>query len=253
MTTTTVLMIIIALNALATINLWREAVRRPARPSEKFIKALLRSEPIVPKHGTPTRWTYEDDTYIAKYERTPVGAMFRARRLFFYDFADFAVIVNSWFEKHEDCWRLQELADNELRTDEPPPQYGRRYSIFYNQTDLGVLEMQDGLDKHGDNYSEEHPVVRAEIQLHSVRLLELGAIKSLLQGVATHISDLGDGAEQTEVRDTIDRAIQQVLWTTQQVSQYPPELSETDWGDLECRLRGTAFWYFKRREQLRAF
>ena len=102
MTTTTVLMIIIALNALATINLWREAVRRPARPSEKFIKALLRSEPIVPKHGTPTRWTYEDDTYIAKYERTPVGAMFRARRLFFYDFADFAVIKVSRAEAVQD-------------------------------------------------------------------------------------------------------------------------------------------------------
>jgi hypothetical protein len=102
MTTTTVLMIIIALNALATINLWREAARRPARPSEKFVKALLRSEPIVPKHGTPTRWTYEDDAYVAKYERTSFGKMIRARRLFFYDFADFAVIVNSWFEKSGD-------------------------------------------------------------------------------------------------------------------------------------------------------
>ena len=252
MTTTTILIIIIVLNALATVNLWREAVRRPARPSEKFIKALLRSEPIVPKHGTPTRWTYEDDAYIAKYERTSFGKVIRARRLFFYDFEDFAVIVNSWFEESEYCWRLQELADNELRTDEPPPRFGRRYSIFYNQTDLGVLEMQNGLDKHGDDYSEEHPVVWAEIQLHSVRLLELMAIKSLLQGIAAHISDLGDGAEQTEVRASIDRAIQQVLWTTQQVSQYPPELSETDWGDLECRLHGTALWYFKRREQLRA-
>jgi len=164
---------------------------------------------------------------------------------------DFQQTTNA-FLRCRNPQRLQELADNELRTDEPPPKYGRRYSIFYNQTDLGLLEMQDGLDKHGDNYSEEHPVVRAEIQLHSVRLLELMAIKSLLQDIATHISDLGDGAEQAEVRDTIDRAIQQVLWTTQQVSQYPPELSETDWGDLECRLRGTARWYFKRREQLRA-
>ena len=198
MTTTTVLMIIIALNALATINLWREAARRPARPSEKFVKALLRSEPIVPKHGTPTRWTYEDDAYVAKYERTSFGKMIRARRLFFYDFADFAVIVNSWFEKSGDRWRLQELADNELRTDEPPPRFGRRYSIFYNQTDLGVIEMQNGLDKHGDDYSEEHPVVWAEIQLHSVRLLELMAIKGLLQGIATHISDLGDGGSRRE-------------------------------------------------------
>ena len=65
--------------------------------------------------------------------------------------------------------------------------------------------MQNGLDKHGDDYSEEHPVVWAEIQLHSVRLLELMAIKGLLQGIATHISDLGDGAEQTEVRASIDR------------------------------------------------
>ena len=248
---TTVLIIIVAINALMTIALWREAARRPTKPSKKFIKALLRSDPIAPKHGTPTRWTFEDDAYITKYERTPLGTIFRAQRLFFNDFSDFAMVVNWWFEGSEDRWRLQELADNELRTDEPPPKYGRRYSIFYNQTNLGVLEMRRGLDKHGDAYTEGHPVVWAEIQLHSVRLLELMALKSLMQGIATHISDLGNGAEQTEMRAAIDQAIQQVLWTTQQVSQYPSELSETDWGNFECRLHGTALWYFKRREQLR--
>jgi hypothetical protein len=231
---TTALMIIVALTALATITLWREAVRRPERPSKKFIKALLRSEPIVPKHGTPTRWTFEDDAYVAKYERTSLGTMFRAQRSFFHDFADFAVVVNSWFKQMRDCWRLQELADNELQlfTQDSPPEFGRRYSIFYNQTDLGVLEM-----RHGYDYSDESPVVLAELELHSVRLLQLTAIQSLLQGIAMHVSDFQrEGTEQTAARAAIEQAILQVLWATQHVSQYPPELSETDWGELECRL-----------------
>jgi hypothetical protein len=241
---------IVALNALVTVNLWREAVRRPARPTEKFIKALLRSEPIVPKHGRPTKWTFDEEHDAnPKWERTSFGKMIHARRLFFHDFSDFAVVVNSWFKMSEQPWRLQELADNELRlfSQDYPPDFGRRYSIFYNQTDLGVLEMKSGYD-----YSEECPNVLVELELHSVRLLQLTAIQSLLQGIAMHISDYQrEGKEQTAARTAIERAVQQVLWTTQHVSQYPPELNETDWGDLECRLSGTALWYFQRREELR--
>lgn len=248
---TTVLMIIVAMNALATIALWREAVRRPARPSEKFIMDLLRSEPIEPKHASPKRWRYKAD--VATWGRSPPGTMFNAQRLFFHDFVDFAVVVNSWFELIEDSWRLQELDDNELERgphDDPSPQFGRRYSIFYNSADIGVLELTSGLDNQVREYSRECPAVLADIELHSVRLLELTAIQTLLQGIAMHVSDFqNEGAEQTAARAAIEQAIQQVLWRTQRVSQYPPELSETDWGELECRLSGTALWYFQRREE----
>jgi hypothetical protein len=130
------------------------------------------------------------------------------------------------------------------------PQFGRRYSIFHNSADIGALELTSGLDDQVREYSRECPVVLADIELQSVRLLELTAIQNLPQGIAMHVSDFhNEGAEQTAVRAAIERAIQQVLWRTQRVSQFPPELSQTDWGELECCLSGTARWYFKRQEQ----
>jgi hypothetical protein len=61
-----ILIIVVAVNATATITLWREAVRRPARPTKKFFKELIHNEPLVPKHGRPKKWTFDDDAYIAK-------------------------------------------------------------------------------------------------------------------------------------------------------------------------------------------
>jgi hypothetical protein len=110
-----ILIIVVALNASATITLWREAVRRPARPTKKFFKELIHDDPIVPKHGRPKKWTFDDDAYIAKYAQTSIGAVHRAQRAFFHDFADFADVINSWFGWMDERWRLEELADNELR------------------------------------------------------------------------------------------------------------------------------------------
>jgi hypothetical protein len=251
---TTAFMFIVAINALATIALWRVAARRPARPSKKFIRALFGSEPLVPSHGIPKRWTYDDDDINAsKRERSRFGEMIRSQQLFFYDFSDFGMIVNSWFERSEQDWRLQELADNRRRlfSQEFPPDFGRRYSIFYNQTDLGVLEMQHGLDGQGHDYSKECPIVWTAIQLHWVRLFELSIIQGLLNGIAMHVSDYQrEGAERTEVRAAIEQAIRQVLWTAQHISEFP-ELSETDRGELECRINGSPLLYLQRREQLR--
>jgi hypothetical protein len=241
---TIVLAIALAAIALATINLWREAVRRPPRPSEKFVRDLLQSVPIAPKHGKPIKWDFDDDKPLKKWERTPVGTMFDAKRSFFYDFAEFGPVVNSWFECTEDNWRLQELADNELRISrrDPPPDFGRRYSVFYNKAELGVLEIRSA---HG--YTTENPVVLAEIELHSVRLLDLTTVRSLLQGIATHVSDFQrDGAEQASAQAAIQQSLLQVVWAAQRLSPYPPELSEADWGELECRFHGTALAYCQR-------
>ena len=150
----------------------------------------------------------------------------------------------------DERWRLEELADNRLRlfSQEPPPEYGRRYSIFHGQAKVGVLELQ-----HGNDYCEEKAVVLTAIELHSVRLIRLEALRALLEGVATHVTDYErEGPEQTGARAQIDRAIQQVLWNIQGVSEFPSELNETDWGELECRFSGSAFYYLahpKRRAQ----
>jgi hypothetical protein len=109
-----ILVIVVAVNAVVTITLWREAVRRPERPTKKFFNELTHSEPIVPKHGRPEKWTFVDDAYIAKYARTSLGAVHRAQWAFFHDFVDFANVLNRWFGCMDQRWRLQELADNEL-------------------------------------------------------------------------------------------------------------------------------------------
>lgn len=239
------LTIVVAAIALATINLWREAVRRAPRPSQKFAGDLLRGDPIQPEHGKPTKWTHEDDTPLKKWEGTSVGTMFDEKRSFFYDFAEFGRVVNSWFEWMDGGWRLQELADNQLRlfSQDYPPDYGRRYSIFYNKAELGVLELSSA-----NGYTRENPIVLAEMELHSVRLLDLTTVRSFLQGIATHVSDFQrQGAEQMSAEAAIQQAILRVLWTAQRVSPYPPELGETDWGELECRFHGTAFAYAQGR------
>jgi hypothetical protein len=236
---------IVSGNAIATIALWREAVRRPDRPTKKFIKALLHSEPIVPKHGQPTKWDFycDDEAYLARWAAR-LGKMHRAEKAFFYDFSKFGDVLNHAF-MHWSPWRLQELADNELELLGPPdapPAYGRRYSIFHNQSRLGVLEV-----RHSGDYSDANPFVVIAVELLAVRLLQLETVRSLLEGIANLVPDYDrEGKERTDARAAIDHAIQRVLWATQHVLEFPPELHETDyWGKLECRFAGSAFEYFR--------
>jgi hypothetical protein len=244
----TLLIVVVAANALVTFALVREVrevVRRPARPSKKFF-ALIRGEPIVPKHGRPTTWTFADDADIAKSAKTLLGVIHRAQRAFFHDFVEFADVVNAWFGLLNLPWRLEELADNELQLFspyDPPPEYGRRYSIWHGQAEVGMLEM-----KHANGYSSEKPVVLAAVEIGSVRLIRLGTLRALLEVIATHVTDYKrEGREQTEARARIDHAIQEVLWDMQHVSEFPPELNETSWGELKCEFFGSAFSYFAKR------
>jgi hypothetical protein len=90
----TLLVVIVFVNAMATLRLWREAARRPERPAKDFIESLLQSAPIVPKHGRPERWTADSDAQIAKFERTSYGIVHLAQKAFFYDFSEFGRVVN---------------------------------------------------------------------------------------------------------------------------------------------------------------
>ena len=60
-----VVAIIVFLNAVATITLWRTAARKPEKLKKKFLTALLHSEPILPKHQLPKAigegWGITDD------------------------------------------------------------------------------------------------------------------------------------------------------------------------------------------------
>jgi uncharacterized membrane protein YfcA len=48
-----ILTIVVLLNAVATINLWQRAARRPEKPKKKFRNSLWESKPITPKHEPP--------------------------------------------------------------------------------------------------------------------------------------------------------------------------------------------------------
>jgi hypothetical protein len=95
------LALIVALNVMVTIALWRTAARRPEKLKKQFITTLLRSKPIEPKHRLP------------KPLVEGWGITKRVQQ-FFVDFKDFADVVNWWFSEVETGWRLQELADPEL-------------------------------------------------------------------------------------------------------------------------------------------
>ena len=146
--------------------------------------------------------------------------------------------MNWWFANGQDDsgnWRLQELPNTELRIgfyDEP--RFGRRYHIFYNQVQIGELEVSASA-----RYSETRKVY-ASLEVRWVRLLSLRAVHELLAGISTHICD-----EQPETRAQIDHAISQVLWQSQQIDTL--DLG-TNYGDLELHLDGAAVRYFQDRE-----
>jgi hypothetical protein len=78
-----ILTIVVFLNAIATINLWQKAARRPEKLKKKFRKRLWDSKPITPKHHPPP--PLKEGLFVRE-----------AQLQFFSDFEDFANVVNSW-------------------------------------------------------------------------------------------------------------------------------------------------------------
>jgi len=240
-----VLAIILFLNVMATITLWRIAARKPPKPKKKFVTELLRSKPIAPKHQPPKSIGESIPSLVTEEDR-----------LFFGDFADFAAVVNWWLaDEHVGAlfpspWCLQELPDTELELNSSAmegfgPDFGRRYAIFHNQVRLGTLEVSPGLD-----YSAEQPNVRTDIHLDWVRLLAFGTIREFLAGIALHVCDANPNTrEYLQTQTHIDRALIEPLWQTQEITDLG--MDGEDWGELELRLDGTAAWYLVRRRALR--
>lgn len=225
------LTIIVTLNALATIALWRTAAQRPQRLKKQFFDRLLRSDPITPKHEPPPPLK-KDEWWVNE------GVM-----KFFDDFEDFGYVVNWWLaDEHVGShWRVQELPNAELRLGSyDSPTYGRRYAIFCNQIKLGILEVHDF-----------DPCVIAQIKIEFVRLLSFGEIQDFLVAIALHICDPNpDSKEYIDARQTIDRAMIAVCWESGEISD------EFDlggnYGEINLRLVGSAEWYFGRRRALRS-
>jgi hypothetical protein len=221
-----VLVVIVVLNALATIALWRDAARKPERLKKRFIKALLESEPIEPKHRQPKTigegWGVDDQD-----------------RKFFTDFADFADVANWRFSDPHvgEPWRLQELPDTGLKLDfSDSPSYGRRYDIYHNQVQVGKLELSA-------THLAENKVF-AEMNLEWVRLLPISTIRALLNGLAMHICDPDPKSEEyRQARTAINNCLIDTLWQAQQITEFDGQ----GYGDLQLQFDGSAEWYFRRK------
>jgi hypothetical protein len=137
------LVVVVVMNAIATISLSRTAARRPENIRRELFDALLNSEPITPRHVPPTAVAEGWGSLVTDKDRQ-----------FFEDFRDFAEVINSWLaDKHVgSSWRLQELPDTELRlAGSDMPYFGRRYSIFHSQVGVGTLEVEPGFEYSTEN------------------------------------------------------------------------------------------------------
>jgi hypothetical protein len=220
----------------ATTALLSEVARPPAKkPKKKFLKRLLHSKPVAPKHQPPSPLKEGKE------------GITRGVQQFFADFEDFADVVNWWLgDPHvAGPWCLQELPDAELSLDVSDwPTHGRRYAIFHNQERLGTLEVSDFF------YRTEAPRVITRLRLDYVRLLSFDAVQNFLSAIALHTCDASPNSkEYSQATQAIDRAMTEVLWQTQQISTFG--MNGKDWGKLDLRLDGTAGWYFERRQALR--
>jgi hypothetical protein len=240
-----VIAVIVAVNAIVTITLWREAARKPPRPNKKFLNELLDSEPITPKHER------------LKTAGGDFGSMARdVDKRFFADFAPFADIVNEWLadEYVGSHWRLQELAEGDVRLNvdfSDGPRLGRCYAVFHNQVELGRLEIRPGY-----KYSAETPKVLTEIELGSVRLLSFDSIGDFLSAIAMCVCDDKAKYEEdeyhTNTNQVIVGALTKALWQSQQITEFA-DLDGQDWGELSLHLQGRASaWYIDQREALQA-
>jgi hypothetical protein len=232
MTFETLMSIVVAVNALATIELWRRAARRPKKLKRKFLNRLWWSKPITPKHEPPPPL------------KTGMGV--RNPEQFSSDFEDFANVIN-WHLVDDDPWRLQELPTFELsKLARSSPAYGRRYAVFYNQGRVGEIELEPDW-----RYSTENPDVTVHIELNLVRLLPFETIRSFL----THVAINTFGYEQStleyfQMNQKIDLAMMDVLWKTQEISEFGTE-DDPGYGEIEVALEGLASFYLEGRQAFR--
>lgn len=229
-----VLAFIVIANAAATYSLWRRGARKAPGLKRKYAKLLWDSDPIKPKHARP-----EPPSYSRTEERR-----------FFADFADFGDVVNWWLadEYVHSRWRLQELPDNiaKLR-DWGSPFVARCYALFYNQQNVGRLEIVPEV-RYGP---PEHPQVATDVEIRWARLLPFNAITELLNAIEHHVTDpKPKSVEALAAERAIQLALTKTLWGTHEISKFA-ELDGQDWSEVKVSFSGNPEWYMLRKSSWR--
>jgi hypothetical protein len=233
------LIIIVVINAVATLSLWGKvagkSIRRP-KLNKKAATALWRSDPIIPKHDPPKP-----------------GANFSSLaddedRQFFADFKDFADVVNWWLadEFTASRFRLQDLPawDLNLNVDySHGPTLGRSFAIYYNQTRLGRLEISPGHE-----YSTAHPRVYTSLEIDWARFLSFDELTDFLDAIMHHVTNNdGTNDDYINARQSVLYGLTRTLWDNYRVSRYD-NADDEQWGELTVSFDGVAFFYIDRRD-----
>jgi hypothetical protein len=233
-----VLIIILVINAVATLSLWRKVASKSNRGpklNKKAATALWRSDPIIPKHDPPK-------TAGGEYSSTARNI----DRRFFADFKDFADVVNWWLadEFRASRFRLQDLptGDLSLNVDHSHgPVLGRSFAIYYNQTRVGRLEITCA-----NMYTTENPEVYTNTEIDSARFFGFEELTEFLGDIALHVTS-GNSDERRDTQLSIQSALTRTLWDNYRISQYDnPDFEQ--WGELIVSFHGMAPFYIDRRD-----
>ena len=119
------------------------------------------------------------------------------------------------------------------------PAYGRRYAVFYNQAQVGEIELEPNY-----RYSTENPGVTLHIELNFVRLLPFETTRDFLTHVAENTFEYQRCTpEYFEMNQKIDLAMMHVLWKRRQISKFA--LDESGYGQITVELKGLASSYLE--------
>jgi hypothetical protein len=235
-----VLVIIVAINAIVTLSLWRKVASKSSRGpnlNKKAATALWRSEPIIPKPDPPKTAGAEFSSLARDVDRH-----------FFADFKDFADVVNRWLadEFMASRFRLQDLpaGDLSLNVDfNDGPRLGRSFAIYYNQTRVGKLEIAPAHDYGGGS-----PEVYTSLEMEWARFFGFVELTEFLNVIAWHVtSGNPKNDDHMEARRSIQTAITRTLWDNYRISEYDDPDGE-QWGELTVGFQGKALSYLHRRD-----
>ena len=199
--------------------------------SQAALKKLLYDGPIIPKHDRPSHLTGDHDAdFASSHEHS-----------FFEWFDLFTEMANR--QMSSEPWRFQEKSETVLRKSFDGPLYGRRYDIFHNQLQVGLIEISADLVY---KFAPDDPNVDTEIVLTNVRLLPFHAVLRLLNGLALWLAV--DDTEQVPIKVKMQNlaAMTECLWDN--LEHYSTEYDPV-WTELSVHWDGKATNYIHWRSE----
>lgn len=236
-----VLVLIVVVNVLVTVSLWRRMASKANRGPELNKKAsaqLWHSDPISPKHEPPKVAGGEFAALAGKVDRE-----------FFADFRDFANVTNWWLadEFTASRFRLQDLPDGDLSLNvdfSSGPSLGRCFAIYYNQTRIGRLEIAPG----GHEYNPASPEVYTSVKIDWARFFDFSELSEFLGQIAWHVTTGDPNNEDFKgARSNINSAFTRTLWDAYHMSEFD-QAEDQHWGELTVSFHGRASCYVHRRD-----